>query len=248
MAKINDIINIIERFAPPDLACDWDNTGWQINLGNSETSKILLALSPTLNTIDQAVKKGCDLIITHHPLFFSKITRITNANNPCNATIKAIQNNIQIYSAHTNLDKTQNGIADQLASLFQLKNIQKISDFVRIGEFDIPKQLDQVVYDIKKVLKAENIRLINPNQITKITKIAVCPGSGGDFIENLTDVDLYITSDIRYHLALDINNIIVADAGHYETERIILPVIKDLLKDVNVEIFIASELPPWQTI
>jgi dinuclear metal center YbgI/SA1388 family protein len=254
MTKVNEIIEKIENFAPLSLQSEWDNSGWQVYLGNFDIDKVLLALSPTFDVIEQAVEKKCELIISHHPLIFSKINKLNINNFADKSVIKAVQNNIQIYSAHTNLDVVQGGVADKLANLLNLKNLSIIgntdtnSGFGRIGELEQEQNLEDFLTDLKKVLNIDSLRLINPTGKTKVKKIAVCPGSGGDFIQNLTDVDLYITGDIRYHTALEVNNMAVADAGHMETEQIILPVIKDLLKEFKIDTFIAQEKSPWQTI
>ena len=93
MEQVNKIIKKIEEFAPLETMQKWDNSGWQINLGNKTTKKIMLTLDVTPTIVDEAIKKGCDLIISHHPVFFNSIKSITSPY-----IIKAIQNNIQIYS------------------------------------------------------------------------------------------------------------------------------------------------------
>ena len=110
MACVNKIIKKIEEFAPLETMQSWDNSGWQINLNNKETNSILLTLDVTEKTIDEAINKKCDLILSHHPIFFNSIKLIEKP-----FIIKAIQNNIQIYSAHTNLDIAQGGVSEYLA-------------------------------------------------------------------------------------------------------------------------------------
>lgn len=254
MIRVNKIIEKIEKFAPLKLQSEWDNSGWQIYLGNNEINKVLLALSPTLDVIEQAIDKGCGLIIAHHPMIFGKINKIKTGNYTGLAIIKAIQNNIQIYSAHTNLDVVQNGVADKLAALLNLNNIKIIEDtildsgFGRVGELEKEENLEEFLGKLKQLLNIENLKLINPSNIEKIKRIAVCPGSGGEFIKDLKDVDLYITGDVKYHTALEVGNMVVVDAGHLETERIILSDLKELLDDLDIEILIAQESSPWQVV
>ncbi|EKE02735.1 MAG: hypothetical protein ACD_20C00337G0006 [uncultured bacterium] len=254
MAKVNKIIDKIEKFAPLELQSEWDNSGWQVYLGNSDVKKVLLALSPTFDVIEQAIKLGCNLIIAHHPMIFGKINKIKSGNYTGLAIIKAIQNNIQIYSAHTNLDVVQNGVADKLAALLDLNNIRAIeetalnSGFGRVGELEKVENLDEFLGKLKQILNVENLKLINPSNKEKIKRIAVCPGSGGDFIKDLRDIDLYITGDIKYHTALEVDNMVVVDAGHLETERIILSDLKELLDDLDIEIIMAQESSPWQVV
>lgn len=254
MADLNLIIEKIEQFAPLELASSWDNSGWQINLGNKTVNRILLALSPTVDVVNQAIENKCDLIISHHPLIFNKLNTFSVEEQTSLALITAIQNKIQVYSAHTNLDSSQGGIADKLAGLFNLKNIvlpdylQEESKFARIGEFETEKELDIFINEIKEKLNVQKIKLINTSNKSKIKKIMVIPGSGGSFIPKIKDVDVLITGDVKYHDALEAKNIIVIDAGHLETERIILPVIKDFLAEFAIEVFIADEKPLWDFI
>jgi len=248
MTSSSEIIQKIENFAPPSLACDWDNSGWQIFLGDRQITKAMIALSPTIDVIKQAVSNQCELIITHHPLMFNKINKIDVSDQTNLMLVKAIQNNIQIYSAHTNLDITQGGIADRLVSLFNLKNIEVFETFARIGYLDKEENLNEFLEKIKKILNIDRLKVINPISKTMVKKIAVCPGSGGDLIDRLQGVDLYITADIKYHTALEVNNMVVVDAGHLETERIILPYLKELIETSDVEVFIADEESPWKII
>jgi hypothetical protein len=108
MEKVSKIIKKIEEFAPLETMQKWDNSGWQINLGNEDTHRILLALDVTPAVVDEAIKKKCDLILSHHPVFFNSIKTMDSP-----FIIKAIQNNIQVYSAHTNLDIAQGGAAGE---------------------------------------------------------------------------------------------------------------------------------------
>ena len=190
--------------------------------------------------------KKSELIIAHHPMIFSKINKISSFDFSNQPIIRSIQNNIQVYSAHTNLDTTSGGIADKLADLLELKNIQPFETFARSGESEKEENLDDFLFSLKEKLKTNTLKVINPLLKTKIKKVMVCPGSGGDLIHKLQDIDLYLTADIRYHTALEVNNFVAVDAGHLETERIILPVLKELLQKFDIEIIIAEEKSPWE--
>jgi len=252
--NLSIIIEKIEKFAPPELASEWDNSGWQVFLGNNSVNKIIFALTCTLDIVEQAIKNDCDLIISHHPLIFDKFNKISAENSALMPAIKAIQNNIQIYSAHTNLDSTQGGIADKLAKVLCLKNIkilEQISEEAnlgRVGELEEEKDLNLFIKNLKEILKTDKIKLTNPSNKTKIKKIAVVPGCGASFIPKLKDIDAFITGDVKYHNALVAKDFVVIDAGHFETERIILPVLKELLSEFNVEVFVAEEKSPWEVL
>lgn len=215
MAELDAIIQKLEEFAPPELAEEWDNSGWQVKLGNKNIRKIILSLSATEDVIEEAVNKGCELLITHHPLYYTGLDH----------------RNLQIYSAHTNLDFAPEGIQKKLTEMFQP---------------EVETSLLEIAEKVKTTLDCEVLKLINPSGIEKVSKIFVMPGSGASLISGLKDIDLYITGDVKYHSALEVKDFAVIDAGHYETERIILPVLKELLREFDVQTYIADEKPPWQ--
>ena len=254
MENLEKIIKKIENFAPPELASDWDNSGWQIYLGNNSVKKVLLALTCTLDVINQAIKNDCDLIISHHPLLFEKVNKLSAENSAFLPVIKAIQHNIQVYSAHTNLDATKGGIADKLAELLSLKNITSLekdledSQLGRIGELQEAKELDLFIKELKEILQISKIKLTNYSNKTKIKKIAVVPGGGASFVPKLKNIDVFITGDVKYHNALESKDFVVIDAGHFETERIILTDLKDILDEFGLEIIIAEENLPWEIL
>jgi len=252
MTKISQITNLIEEFAPLSLASSWDNSGWQIYLGDKDINKVMIALTPTVDIISSAIEQKIELLIAHHPLMFNKINKL-NINNYENlAVINAIKGNLQIYSAHTNLDSAENGIADKLAQMLELKNLSPIEKITnntglgRIGELEKPVSLDSLIQKIKQILNISTLKVINPSNKSSVRTIGLCPGSGGDFISSLKNVDLYITADIKYHTALEVNDLVVIDAGHLETERIILPVLKNLIEKTGISAIIAEENAPWQ--
>lgn len=250
MNNLDVIISKIEEFAPLGLAQEWDNSGWQVYLGNNTINKIMLALSPTIDIIEDSINKGCELLITHHPLIFSGIKSVSSQNSVTMPVIKAIQGNLQIYCAHTNLDVTEGGIADVLVNMLNLENSENLnmSGIGRKAKLPQPESLDFVINKIKQVLNIEKLRLINPAGIKNIRSIAVLPGSGGSILPDLEGVDLYITGDIKYHDALFVKEFAVIDAGHPETERIILPVLKELLEEFDTDIFIAEDRLPWNYV
>lgn len=252
MKYTKDIIRIIEEFAPPELACSWDNSGWQVNLGHKFSKKVLLCLTCTDDVVEQAINNKADLIIAHHPLIFSKINNVTVDKNNC--LIKAIQNNIEVYTAHTNLDSCHKGIASCLAKKvglvdpYPIKELGNESNLGRRGELFNGDNLDNFIKKIKINFNISDVNVINNCHKNIIEKIAVVPGAGGSLISKLnnTDIDVLITGDIRYHNALEAENFVVIDIGHFESERIILPILKNILEDFNIDIIVAKEKSPWR--
>lgn len=231
--KINEIIDLIENFAPLEAQESWDCCGFQIDLGPRDVKKVLLALSVTENVINQAVKKNCDLIISHHPMFFIPFE---------------FQKGISVYSAHTNLDKAQGGTTDALISLLDLeiKNIEIKEEFLRIVELKKFLTLGDFVNLIKNKLNISHVRVINNKDVHKVGKIAFCAGSGTDFLDEVQKIraDLFVTGDVKYHTALE-SNVIIVDVGHFESERPVLKKIKKIFELNNLEVIIADEKSPF---
>lgn len=234
-----EIINLIENFAPLELEEDWDNSGWQIYLGEKDVKKILLCLSVTENIIEQAIERECDLIISHHPFIY-----------PCFIPF-SFNKNISVYSAHTNLDRTIGGTTDTLIDLLELSQM-KISEDICKSEFLLLVDLkDAILLEhfinlIKKKLNLKTVRVVNNLNQTTIKRIAFCAGSGASFLSEAKEfgADAFVTGDVKYHDALD-SDVIIIDIGHFESERPVLKAIKNILEPLNLEVIIADEKSPF---
>lgn len=231
--QIKEISKIIEAFAPLETQEKWDNSGWAVNHGlDIEVNKILLCLSVTEDIINQAQEKNCDMIISHHPLFFVPFE---------------FNKNIPIYSAHTNLDKARGGTTDTLIEAlgFDSNSAQKIGDFLRLITLNDEISVKEFANKTKTALNIERLRIVNNKNNQNIKKIAFCAGSGADFLNEVENLgaDLFVTGDLKYHTALD-SNVIIADVGHFESEHPVLVTIKRLLED-KIEVLIADEKSPF---
>ena len=124
MVRIKDIANALEMFAPLPLQDGFDNAGLQIGLTEAEVAGVLLCLDVTEAVVDEAVALGCNLIVSHHPLIFSPLKRITGGNYIERCVIKALANGIAIYSAHTNIDNAPGGVNYRIAEKLGLQNVR----------------------------------------------------------------------------------------------------------------------------
>lgn len=247
MARTSEIIKILEDFAPPELAESWDNSGWQVFFGNDNTTKVLLCLSVTDDVINQAAELGCNLIVSHHPVIFKPLKVIKDIK-----LIKAVQRGIQIYSLHTNCDKTNNGTSDLIAQKLNLKKTAVLNDFVRVGLAPHEMGLGELISYVKLAFNVERIKLVNNAAKTRIKTIAVCAGSGADFIQEVEkyNIDAYITSEVKYHDALDSRRAAILDIGHFESEKPFVEEIKNLLEGSKqrIEVVVAKEKPAWEYV
>ena len=245
MIKTDYIISKIEKYASLELAEKWDNSGWQINLEHDYTNKVLVALSLTRDVLEQAITNDCDLIITHHPLIFNSIKKISNS-----LIADVIKNNISVYCAHTNLDKTYGSTTDALCGVLGLQNIVTVEDYIKISHLKDEIGLDDFINSVKQSINLNTVKLINPNGIETVKNVAVCAGGGGSFIDVLKnyDVDCYITGDVKFHKALEVEGFAVIDIGHFESELPVLPLIQGLIAKTKVEVIIAKEEKPWVNV
>lgn len=227
--KRADIYTLINNFAPQELAQSWDCSGAAVETEKTEINKVLLALTVTDDVVNQALKQDCDMIISHHPLFF----------------VPFEYKKINIFSAHTNLDLAEGGTTDELIKRLGLTKSNE-NEFVRY--VNLPEAISVKDFALKLSKISPNLRFVNTNNIERIKKIGFCAGSGADFIEAATEdgADAFVTGDLKFHTALD-SKIVVFDIGHFESEILVLKVFEKLLKD-KVEIVFAEEKSPFQML
>jgi dinuclear metal center YbgI/SA1388 family protein len=240
---IKELAKIIEKFAPLELQEHYDNAGLIIGNRYRDISKVLVCLDVTDSVVDEAINLNCDLIISHHPLIFSPLKKI----NSDSIIYKAIQNDIAIYAAHTNLDAAEFGVSRILAEKLGLQDIKPLRQnendpnigFGAIGELPNEVSLDDFLYLVKDVCKI-NVLRYSECDFTTIQKVALCGGAGEDLIKDATAqfADAYITADLKYH-HFNNNDLLIVDAGHYETEQYAVDIIYDLIarKNSSLEVY-----------
>lgn len=235
--KCSEIINLMNEYANPNLAEEWDNVGLMVGDENSQIDRILVCLDVNDKTIDEAIEKNCNMIISHHPLIFKGIKSVRASDTMGNRIIKLIKNNICVFSSHTNLDIATNGTNDTLAKLLNLEKIDNLFEkensnvgLGRVGEFAEAIPFKEAINRVKEALSLNNL-VVTGDLDTKIKKVGICTGAGGDidFIVQAMSkcCDLYITGDVKYHNAqvADDLGLCLIDSTHYASEVIIVPVI-----------------------
>ena len=222
-----DLVNIIEQFAPPEFQEKWDCSGWIVETNQTEINRVMIALTVDEKVFRQAINKNCDMIISHHPLF----------------KVPLVFRGIDIYCAHTNMDKTLGGTTDTFVEELGFHTSPE-GDFLRIVEKEI--SLKDLTNKIKRL--SPNARIVNNNDVKIVSKIAFCAGSGRDMYEVALQYgcDCFVTGDIKYHSAVD-SKIVLIDVGHFESEILIKKVFQSLIKD-KVEVIIANEKSPFENI
>jgi len=246
---IRQIIGALEDFAPLALQDSYDNAGLQIGLAkDAETSGVLLCLDVTEDVIDEAIARGCNIIVSHHPLLFAPLKSISGKNYIERCVVKAIKNDITIYAAHTNLDSARGGVNYKIAEKTGLTNIEWLSPKEGadagegiVGILKNPMSKADFLQHIKKTFNVEALRY-NDWQGDTISRVAVCGGAGNFLIPEAIKkgCDAFITGEIGYHRFFGHeDNLMMLELGHYESEKYTIEILHDIIKkaDQNIPVY-----------
>lgn len=235
MSTVTHIYDAIDRLAPFWLTMDFDNTGILVGDRNREVSCALLALDCTPAVVEQAKQLGAQLIVTHHPVIFHPLKRV----NEDAVVYLLIRSDIAVISAHTNLDIAQGGVNDALASAIGLRdcrglellNEQTGAWLGRIGTLPEPLSPEAFAAHIKACLNAASVKFSAAPRV--IHTVALCSGSGADCLDAAISAgaDALLTSEVKQHeyLAAAAAGISIFDAGHFDTEDIVIEPLRDYL-------------------
>ena len=235
--KVRDIIKVMEEFAPLSIQEGWDNSGLCVGSPDDEVTSVLLALDCTPALVDEAVACGADMIVTHHPLIFSGLKKISPDNMVGEAVIKAIKAGISIYAAHTNADKVLSGVSGAMAERLGLENVSILADEGEgtglgvVGDLPQPLSPEQALALVKEKFSLSVIKSSRPSG-GQIRRVAMCGGSGGSLIAaaQKSGAQLYISGDISYHNFFTPEGFMIMDIGHYESEIDIVAILFSLIK------------------
>ena len=247
--KIKQVLSALERFAPLPLQESWDNAGLQLGLTEAEVSGALLCLDVNEAIIDEAIGKGCNLIVSHHPLLFRGLKQISGADYVQRCVIKAIKHDIVIVSMHTNMDNAQDGVNWKIAERL---GATVLNDSVAENEkpplvlAELPNPMDARAF-IELVKTQFGVQCAQCNTLLErpIKKVAIC-GGAGDFL--LPDAisqgaDAFITGEMHYHQYFGQEQLIqICVIGHYQSEQFTSEIFRDIIQKEcpGVKTFIAE--------
>lgn len=248
--RIKEVVSALEQFAPLPLQDGFDNAGMQIGLTDAEVTGALLCLDVTEAVLDEAIALGFNLIISHHPLIFKGYKSITGKDYVELCMMKAIKNDIVIYSAHTNLDNAPQGVNFKIAEKLGLTNVRILQpregDNLQagagvIGELSEPAAETEFLKQIKKTFEVACLR---HNKLTgrEIQTVALCGGAGAFLIPEAIKqhADIFLTGEIKYHDYFGReSDILLAEIGHYESEQytkeIFYTIIREMFPNLEVQ-------------
>lgn len=251
MIRVKDIARAIEAIAPLGLQESWDNSGLQVGNPDMEVRGVMIGLDVTPALVDEALAKGCNMIVSHHPLIFKGLKSVTGVTEVERALIKAVKHDVAIYSTHTALDNASGGVSVEMARLLDaevecpLVALPGRSDVGTgvIGRLRKPLDSEAFVDRVKEVFDAAFARVTESYYDDEIIeRIALCGGAGGSFIADAVKAgcQAYVTGDVRYHDFLDWGQkIMIVDIGHFETEapaeNILTEVLHKAFPRLNVQ-------------
>ena len=234
--KVKEVIKVIEDFAPLSIQEGWDNSGLCIGSPDAEVTSVLLGLDCTPELVDEAIACGADMIVTHHPLIFSGLKKISPDDQVGGAVIKAIKAGISIYAAHTNADKVIAGVSGAMAARLGLENVSILDEdgdgtgLGVVGDLPRPLSAEEAVALVKEKFSLKAMRTSRP--VGPVSRVAMCGGSGGSLIKAAmaSGAQLYISGDISYHNFFTREGFMIMDIGHYESEIEIVDILFSLLR------------------
>lgn len=246
------VIEILEKQSPKSYACDWDNVGLLVGREDKEIQKIYIALDATDEVIEEAIANGADMLLTHHPMIFKGMKRVTQEDFIGRRIIRLIQNDMVYYAMHTNFDVM--GMADLAADYLGISDtrVLEITSVSETGEEGIGRYgslkkemtVRECCEEVKQAFSLENVKVFGELE-RKVKTAAISPGSGRSVISNALQagVDVLITGDIDHHEGIDAvaQKLTVIDAGHYGVEHIFIPYMEQYLKREAKELEIAVQ-------
>ena len=234
-----EIIRAMAQWCPPTLACSWDNCGLQVGSGSWQVDRILVALDVTMEVIQEASALQADMIVTHHPLIFSPLNNLCEDGYPQAVVVALFEAGLVHFAAHTNLDMAPGGVNDTLAAVLGLEEVRPLAaegdmdGLGRIGTLPRKMSFAQLELLVKEKLDIPYLKVAPVTGLMR--RVAVCGGSGMDLLAAAKEAgaDCLISAEGKHHQALMARQLGIGliDAGHFDTEKVIVPVICAYLQE-----------------
>lgn len=243
MTTVNDIIHLMNQKCPFSLQESWDNSGFLVGRRETEVSGILTALDITLETIDEAREAGCNLIVSHHPVIFNPVKRLTDESYDSRRLLALVENGIAAICCHTCLDSAIGGVNDVLAERCALRNTTVLEvtgeqdgrpcGIGRVGELEQPISLEMYMERLRTALRPNGLRYCSGGKM--VYRVAVGGGSCGSMLHEVLakGCDTFVTSDLKYDHFLEAKalGLNLIDAGHFPTEDPVMDLVTQWLKN-----------------
>lgn len=259
--KCSEFIKILKQQADESYACSWDNVGLLVGSSEKEIHKIYIALDASDEAIANAVAEKADLLLTHHPLIFQGMKRITEQDFIGRRVIALIRADISCYAMHTNFDVM--GMADLASDQINLKHRKPLEvtcaedgsafGIGRVGELEREMELSECCTLIKSAFDLNHVKVFGDLQ-SIVKRAAICPGAGKSNVAHAlkAGAQVYITGDIDHHTGIDAAacGMAVIDAGHYGIEHIFVSYMSEYIqtKVPGLTVIRQDRIDPFQIV
>ena len=248
-----EIYHLLELIAPIGLAFDYDNVGFLVGDRTREVSQVLVALDITPAVVEEAEKRGAELIVSHHPVIFHKLQTLTEDEPRGRLLAQMIRGGISAICMHTNLDAAMGGVNDCLAEALGLTDYEALEPDTCIGRVgQVPScALAAFLNVVTKALGTQGLRYVDAYR--PVRRVAVGSGASGDLLglAAMRDCDTFVTADVKHSTFIEAKarGINLIDAGHFSTENVVVPKLIELLRDAYPYITVeeaAANIAPEQ--
>lgn len=240
MPTVEALAAFLKRFAPVDLAEDWDNVGLLVGDPGRDVARVMTCLTVTPATAAEAVEQRADLIVTHHPMPFHPVRRLTTETTVGRLLLDLIAARIAVYSPHTALDSAPDGINQRLAAGLALRGIWPLvpgdsrTGAGRWGWLSEPVPLEQLAQRVKRFLGVERLQIVGDPQ-QAVRTVAVACGAADEFLAaaHAEGCDCLLTGETRFHTCLEAEalGIGLLLPGHFASERFGVECLADVLAE-----------------
>ena len=242
--ELKQIISRIETLAPLAAQDGFDNSGLQVGFPEQEIRKVLVCLEITEEVVEEAKRKGCELILSHHPLLFHPLKQVSDITYQQRCVVSALKAGIAIYSAHTSLDNSPGGVNYKIAELIGLEDLRWLSpkEGMDAGSGLIgtmrKSMMDSDFLDfLKERFRVAALRCSEPCGKT-VRRVALCGGAGAFLLPDAIreGADCFVCGEFHYHDYFENRGVLLAELGHYQSEQFTSELLADTLRSAFPEL------------
>ena len=245
------VLQTLAGLAPLPLAASWDNVGLLVE-GRPAIQHIHCTIDLTEAVLSEGLELGADLFMAYHPPIFRGLKRLDRSVPHTRVLLDAIRSGVSIYSPHTALDAVPGGMNDWLVDGLDPQAVRTPIEpdstdpgagVGRLAQLSQPLSMQEIIARLKRHLGLAQLRVAGPSSDRMVRTVAVCPGAGESVFEKLSDVDLFLTGEMRHHYILARaargSSVILTD--HTNTERGYLPIFaRQLSQALNIPVSVSA--------
>lgn len=254
MTALNQVCEFLDRFAPLRLAEEWDNVGLLVGDDSVNVDRIMTCLTVTPASAQEAIERKANLIVSHHPLPFRPIQKLTTDKTPSRLLWDLVRHNVAIYSPHTGFDSAARGINQSVCERIGLQEIAPIVPAIdcedglgagRIGDLPSQQTVAELVETVKEKFDLPQLRFVGDPQAV-VSRVASACGSGGSFLPKAISAgcNAFVTGETDFHTCLEAESrgVALLLLGHFASERFAIEMLANEMTEQFPEIEIwASE-------